>query len=301
MNSISTTKSKSSPLLQTLLGVLPFFISGMVDLLLHFRFPLLEKNHIDPYVFNDVFGVIILIGLGAGLLAGFPRWAYPYLCFAFYFGFMINYMDVFWARALEFAIARHVPGALELYQTGGLTSAFLMFLNSLQSFGVALGALVLLAALLKRSLAPWRSMLESFRNDWTIFSMACFTFVALIGTGIEKHNSYWMVFVVASMLAACVGAGLYLRPGSPMRRVFSLIASTIAIIIVNVTNDTIFWNIKMFPPTQENESLFITPCCFSVIFGLCLLMFLFGHLAQTRLEKHNILNKSGNEDKHLEG
>ena len=72
----NTASTNVTPAWQALLGVLPFMAYGLVSLTMHLGDSLPRPPiWLHPLLLFDGF---VLIGLGAGVLAGFPRWAYSY-------------------------------------------------------------------------------------------------------------------------------------------------------------------------------------------------------------------------------
>ena len=99
------------------LAALPFLAFGISSMASRLEFfhttpaslPLWQILLIHPYL---VFNWLILIGLGAGLLAGFPRWAYSFLGWALLFGWWWSKWEFLRSRlglANLAAIGRSVP------------------------------------------------------------------------------------------------------------------------------------------------------------------------------------------------
>lgn len=194
---------------QTALAVLPFLLYGLACMLAQvwhpavsaFPPPVWEIFLKLPYLW---FAVFCLVGLLAGLLMGFPRWAQPYLGWTLWFCWWWRNMSTYtyrWDARVWLA---------------------------------PLGVL-LLAMLVRRSLRPVRDLLSSLWQDWTLPSLALFIFYC--GVSIlfdENHHPLLLLFMAAVMLAGAAGAWAYYRLRFAFPRVFALGAALLAMAFLQI-------------------------------------------------------------------
>jgi hypothetical protein len=175
--------------LQAGAAALPFLAFGAASLVSKLEFfhtfpaslPLWQILLIDPYL---VFNWLMLVGLGAGLLAGFPRWAYSFLGWAILFAWWWSDMG-FYGYSMDWKI----------------------WLPLLVVFVIVL--------LLRRSWQPLRAMLVGLWKDWTLLSLSIYILYGWIYMlSDENHNPYLLAFIAATTLAISLGAWGYFRCGA---------------------------------------------------------------------------------------
>ncbi len=154
----------------------------------------------SPYLW---FGILCLIGLGVGLVKGFPRWTASYLAWSLLFCW---------------------------WYSNGTTYGYRWDWK----VWLALPLVLLLAALLRRSWHPLRQMLVSLWQDWTLASFALFTFFASSFILFdENHHPLLLLFIGVSALAAAVGAGAYFRLRASIPRVLALAAGLLLLAVLS--------------------------------------------------------------------
>jgi hypothetical protein len=252
MNNTTPIKTNETPAFQALLGVLPFMAYGLVSISIHFgnslpRLPI----WLHPFL---LFIALVLIGLGAGVLAGFPRWAYSYLSWALILAWWLSDMGIYGVYRLDNR----------------------MWLLPLGVF--------ILALLVRRSMAPLHALLAGLWSDWTLLSLGIYSFVAWLGVmNDENHHPYLLVFIIASTLAVCAGVWFYFRQTAAIQRVLSLITGLIAMmVIVGINSATWDWRAYYNLPESAYD---ISPMGVAFIALILALMYLTGYLSQKRQEK----------------
>jgi len=246
---------------QALLVILPFVLFGIASLasrleILHTypaSLPLWQVLLIHPYL---VCGWLILLGLAAGIIAGFPRWAFSYL------GWGLLY--AWWWEDMGFYG----------YETEG------------ESWLVLL-AVVVVSLLIRRSIQPLRVIFASLWHDLTLLPLGLYilyTHVFILAD--ENHNPYLAFFIIASTIIACLGAWGFFRTASPVRRVLALIGALFLAIILGVINDAT-WDFAAYYglPESSNEISLIGVVLF-VVMGVFMLGF--GLLTRWRLQRRKI-------------
>jgi hypothetical protein len=232
--------------LSSLVSKLGYFHTGPASL------PLWQVLVFDPSL---LFNWFILIGLGAGLLVGFPRWTYAFLGWALLFAW--------WWTDMRFY---------------GYTIGWKIWLPL---FGVFLVAL-----LIRRSWRPLRALLAGMWRDWTLPSLGFYILYGwLFMLYDENHHPYLLAFIAATTLAISLGAWGYFRAISPLRRVLALLAGLfLAIILAEINGAT--WDYRAYYglPAGTREVNLVGFIFFIV---LVLLMLGSGLLARWRLLRNS--------------
>ena len=258
MTNTPPSKTNPTPAFQALLGVLPFLIYGLICIWMHFGIsPPGQSIWLHPYM---VFDALVLVGFGAGLLAGCPCWAYSYLWWVLLF--------TWWMYAVGMNGLYKLDPSMWLLLLGGLPVVVLV-----------------LALLVRRSIAPLRLLLAGLWNDWTLLSLGFFTFYAWISIMFdENHNPHLLVLIIVSTLAVCTGTWFYFQPGRPIRRVLGLIAGMVALMGIGaIDNATWDWRAYYHLPKTNTFS----PLGAVLITVILALMYLTGYLSQKRLNSRN--------------
>lgn len=238
------------------IATLPFLAFGISSLAskLEFFHPdlaglaLWQILFIHPFL---LFNWFILIGLGAGILAGFPRWAYSFLGWALLFAWWWADM-VFYGYSLDWKIWLPLLGVF------------------------------LVALLNRRSLQPLRALLAGMWRDWTLLSFGIYIlygFVFMLYD--ENHHPYLLAFIASTTLAISLGAWGYFRSISPLRRILALLGGLFLATVLSMTSYAT-WDYQAYyglPEGRQNDIL----VGFLFFAGLVLLMFGNGLLARWRL------------------
>ena len=187
-----------------LIGTLPFVLFGIASIIGKLRLPFFG-------IYADlVFYVIVLLGLLLGLIKGFPRWAYSYLGWSLVFAWWWSDMGTQGLKILGFTIN---------YWT------WQIWIPLLAALGLALAW--------TRSLNPIRQLAKGIWQDWTLLSLAMYTFVgwmALIYD--ENHHPYLFAFMIASTLAISGSVWAFMRSDNTRARIFALLSGFIAVGII---------------------------------------------------------------------
>lgn len=240
------------------LAALPFLLFGAASLAAHldaFRTApagLTEWQAllIHPYL---VFNWLALIGLFAGLLAGFPRWAFAYLAWAVY------YLWWWWS------------GSIYGHPVNGWIAA--PFLG-----------VIALALLIRRSWQPLRGILSGLWLDWTLLSFALYVFYAAMFIIFdENHHPWLLLFIAAAALLAGLGAWGYFRIRGAVGRVLALLGGILACALLSMLSYAT-WDYRAYynlPPSMDRANLA------GVIFMAVLAVLMLGNglLARWRLRR----------------
>jgi hypothetical protein len=214
-------------------AALPFLAFGIASLVSKLEFfhtypanlPLWQILLIDPYL---VFNWLMLIGLGIGLLAGFPRWAYSFLGWAILFAWWWSDMG-FYGHSMDWKI------------------------------WLPLLAVFVIAFLVRRSWQPMRAILAGLWKDWTLLSLSIYILYGwTFMLSDENHNPYLLAFIAATTLALSLGAWGYFRSASPLRRVLALVGGLFLAILLAVINNAT-WDYRAYyslPESASNVNLF---------------------------------------------
>lgn len=233
---------------QAMLGVLPFMAYGLVSIASHFgdAFPR-PPIWLHPFL---VFNALVLIGLGAGILAGFPRWAYSYLAWALIMAWWLSDMGMYGYR---------LDNRMWLLPLG----------------------IFILALLTQRSIESLHTLIAGLWNDWTLLSLGIYYFFAWLGVMYdENHHPYLLLFIIASMLVVCTGAWFYFQQTAPIRRVLSLIIGLIALVIISGINSATWdWRAYYNLPKDAHD---INPVGAAFFTLILVLMYLSGYITQKR-------------------
>ncbi len=187
---------------EALLGALPFLAFGLVSMWGKLDIPI----H-DGYFWLG-FYFLILVGLLAGWVKSFPRWAYAYLGWALIFAW-------WWTNM----------------RTNGLNLFGHIFAYN-ESWGwfiwSPLAGIALLALAWTRSLRPIRQFFLGIWNDWTRLSFILFAFPAWISLIYdENHHPYLLLFMLGSTLAFTIGAYIFGRLANSFLRILCLVTGTL--------------------------------------------------------------------------
>jgi len=250
---------------ETVLAVLPFLAFGVASLaskIIIFNngsnlLPFWQTALRNPFLFFDG---LVLVGLGAGLLKGFPRWVYSYLGWALLFAWWWTGMG---------AYGYHWQGQVWL----------------------PLAGVFLIALAIKRSWLPLKNLLLGFWRDWTLLSLGIYilySFAFMIYD--ENHHPYLLLFIAASTLAICLGVWGYYRLAGPLGRVLALLGGLLAATALNMLNEAT-WDYRAYfnlPATPQKVNLV------GLIFFSALAVLMLGNalLARWQLGRQSRLRKA---------
>ena len=249
MSNMTPSKTNETSAFQALLGIIPFMAYGLVSISIHFGNSLPRPPiWLHPLL---LFDALVLIGLGAGVLPGFPRWAYSYVSWALILAWWLSDMGIYGVYRLDNR----------------------MWLLPLGVF--------ILALLARRSMAPLHALLAGLWSDWTLLSLGIYSFFAWLGVMYdENHHPYLLVFIIASTLAVCAGAWFYFRQTAAIQRVLSLITGLIAMMVI-VGINIATWDWRAYYNFPES-AYYIHPIAVAFIALILALMYLTGYLSQKR-------------------
>ena len=234
--------------LQTGAAVLPFLLFGILSMLS--KTSLIPTQFFNPF---QLFYWIVLTGLGIGLLAGFPRWAYAYL---------------------------------------GWSLIFIVWWSGFTIFGYSIGNLPLLGVLLftlliRRSWLPLRSMLVGLWRDWTLLSLAIYVLYGFVFMLYDSnHHPFLLAFMAFTTLAISLGAFGYFHAVSPLRRVLALSAGLlVAAVLSGISEAT--WDFAGYYGLQGSTAGYNF---FALAFSAGLALFMLGNglLARWRLSRRSV-------------
>jgi hypothetical protein len=250
---------------QAVLAVLPFLAFGLCNMWMNSSFYLTYPTGLPMWqillIHPDlIFNWLVLIGLGIGLLAGFPRWAVSYLGWAILFGWWWSNMGFYG------------------YHMGA--EIWLPFLG-----------VFLLALLIRRSWQPLRTLFARLWGEWTLLSFGIYILYAHVFILYdENHHPQLLAFIGATALATALGAWGYFRSDTPLRRVLSLVGGlVVAAVLSGISYAT--WDYRAYyglPEGGTNDSLVLL----IYISVLALIMLANGLLARWRLSRASRLKQS---------
>ncbi len=209
------------------LGVLPFFIVGLATLFMKLPWGATAPSWSTVLVGLFFFGgyLLTLLGLLAGWLAGFPRWAYPYLVYGCVFSLFLTNAS-----------------------TPGL-SLFGVQLWGRQLWGwrafVPLGFIVLLALLFSRPI--WGNLLRLVRGVWQDWTRLVFGLYGLMPFMVliimdEVHVSLPNLLAISlGIILVVAGAFLYMRLPSQRSRALGLLGCAFLAGWVSAFGSELYW------------------------------------------------------------
>jgi hypothetical protein len=197
------------PPLQAALAVLPFLLFGISSIAVKLGIvpisplPSWQAFLVYPEL---IFNWLVLLGLAAGIIAGFPRWAFSYLGWALFIAWTWSNMGFYGHRLLG-------------------------------QMWLPLAAVVFISLLIRRSLRPARVILNGLWRDLTLLPFAIYILIAAFSmVADENHNPRLFWFIAGSTLVSCLSAWVFFRSASPLRRVVALIGGLVLSILVDTWN-----------------------------------------------------------------
>ncbi len=186
---------------EAFLGLLPFLAFGIaivIQLSDHLY-------NIRGHDFEIGVYALILVGMLAGWIRGFPLWSYSYLAWS---------LILAWSNSDIKVYGKHWG-----YQAW-----------------IPLGVVVLLALLWTRSLQPVIQFFRDIWDDWyrltlVMFSLGAWAWAYMVYD--ENHHPYLTLFILASALAAAIGVWFFLRSTGLKGRLFPLVGSYVSMAIIS--------------------------------------------------------------------
>jgi len=189
------------------LSALPFALFGVVCMIGKIRVPWVGiYTNLALYFF-------VLLGLLIGLLKAFPRWAYSYL------GWSLVY--AWWWTSMH---------------TNGLNIFGYTFGNEAWGWRIwaPLFLTVGIAILLTRSIHPLRELVLGFWQDWTLLSLAMFSFVGFMMLLYDEVRApYTIAFMTASTLVICASVWIFMRSANRAHRFITLLTGFFAGLLID--------------------------------------------------------------------
>ena len=213
-------------------AVLPFLAFGASSLVIKLEYfhtspaglPLWLILLIHPFL---VFNWLVLVGLAAGLLAGFPRWTYAFLGWTIYFSWWWTDMGFY-----------------------GYSSDWRIWLPLLGVFVAVL--------LTRRSWQVLRALFVGLWRDWTLVALGLYILFGSVGMlSDENHSPFLLLFIAANTLVVAQGAWGFFRSESPLDRVLALIGGLVRMAFIGWVSNTT-WNAQAYyglPPNAQNANL----------------------------------------------
>ena len=216
-----------------LIGTLPFVLFGVASMIGKPRVPFLG-------IYADLtFYAIVLLGLLIGLIAGVPRWAYSYLGWSLLFARWWSSMGTEGLKIFGFQID---------YWNWQLWLALLV------TIGIAL--------LWTRSLLPLRQLVRGIWQDWTLLSLAMYTFLAFMMLLYDEiHSPYLIGFMIISTLTISASVWTFMRSTKPAAQLLALLIGFVASLAIDRICETT-WDFAAYnglpatPPAPWYDSIF---------------------------------------------
>jgi len=214
---------------QAALAVLPFLLFGLANIAIKpDLIPLQYAGQpswlmllVHPFF---LFNWLVLIGLGAGILLGIPRWSFSYMSFAL--------LMSFWMANMSFGEELSFRGQMCL----------------------PLAGVIILALLIRRSLQPVKDLIDRLERDITPLALGVYTFYTSAYMMYDEiHSPFLLLFMFATTLAACLGAWGYFRSALPLRRVGFLVGGLALSVGLDVWS-SLTWDFAAYFGLPEGSS-----------------------------------------------
>ncbi len=232
------------------LAALPFAAYGLLSLAFHYPVFLPSLPFwLNPMV---IFYGLVLIGLLAGVMLGFPRWAYAFLFWAMITGWWLGGM--------------RVDG---VFLAGSLWAAVPVVLVS--------------GMLLRRSIQPVKTMLAGLWRDWTLLAFGIFTFIGwFVVLFDENHHPFLYGFILIATFLLVTAVWFYSSLQNPFARAFVLIGGAADVVIVDlITSLTWDWR-AYYHLSDDGQLTYYSPFGLIAIAVLLGFMLLTGYLTRWR-------------------
>ena len=230
----ASTRSVKASHWEAFLSALPFGVFGVVCMIGKVRVP-----WVGIYAYLT-FYFFVLLGLLIGLLKAFPRWAYSYL------GWSLVYIW-WWTNAYTRGLK------LFGYTFGNEAWGWRIWAPLFITVGIAI--------LLTRSVRPLRELVLGFWQDWTLLSLAMYSFVGfMLLLYDEVRAPYTIAFMTASTLVICASVWIFTRSANRLHRFITLLAGFFTGLLIDricaATWDfNAYYGLPAQPPTPWYSSL----------------------------------------------
>jgi hypothetical protein len=204
---LTSTRSGKASHWEAFLSALPFAIFGVVCMIGKIRVP-----WVGIYV-SLTFYFFVLLGLLIGLVKAFPRWAYSYLGWSLVYAWWWTSMFTNGLKIFGYTMGNEAWGWRAWYP-----------------FFITLG----IAILLTRSIRPLRELVLGIWQDWTLLSLAMYSFVGFMMLLYDEVRSpYTIAFMTASTLVICASAWIFMRNTNRVHRFIILLAGFFAGLLID--------------------------------------------------------------------
>jgi hypothetical protein len=192
---------------EAFLSALPFAVFGIVCMIDKIRVP-----WVGIYAFL-AFYFFVLFGLLIGLVKGFPHWAYSYLGWSL--------VHAWWWTSIQ-------TNGLKIfgYTMGDEAWGWRIWAPLFLTIGIGI--------LLTRSVRPLRELVLGVWQDWTLLSLAMFSFVGIMMLPYDEVRApYTIAFMTASTLVICASVWIFMRSANRTHRFITLLAGFFAGLLID--------------------------------------------------------------------
>ena len=230
----AATRSVKASHWEAFLSALPFAVFGVVCMIGKIRVP-----WVGIYVYLT-FYIFVLLGLLIGLVKAFPRWAYSYLGWSFVYAWWWTNMYTNGLNLFGYTFGDESWGWRAWYP-----------------FFITLG----IAILLTRSVRPLRELVLGFWQDWTLLSLAMYSFVGFMMLPYDEVRApYTIAFMIASTMVICASVWIFMRSANRLHRSITLLAGFFTGLLIDriyaATWDfNAYYGLPAQPPTPWYSSL----------------------------------------------
>jgi len=192
---------------EAFLSALPFAVFGVVCMIGKTRVP-----WVGIYVYL-AFYLFVLLGFLIGLVKAFPRWAYSYLGWSLLFAWWWTNM---YTRGFK----------LFGYTFGNEAWGWRVWAPLFITVGIAI--------ILTRSIRPLRELVLGIWQDWTLLSLATYSFIGFMMVLYDEvHSPYIFAFMTASTLVICASVWIFMRSANRLHRFITLLAGFFAGLVID--------------------------------------------------------------------
>lgn len=203
----ASTRSGKSSHWEAFLSTLPFAVFGVVCMIGKIRVP-----WVGIYVYL-AFYFFVLLGLLIGLVKAFPRWAYSYLGWSLVYAWWWTSMYTNGLKIFGYTMGNEAWGWRAWYP-----------------FFITIG----IAILLTRSIRPLRKLVLGIWQDWTLLSLAMYSFVGFMMLLYDEVRApYTLAFMTASTLVICASVWIFMRSAHRLHRFITLLAGFFAGLVID--------------------------------------------------------------------
>ena len=231
MNDTTAIDDHPSSWLETLLGALPFLLFGPITVLLAYPNPPPAWRTSEGFValVRIIYPLVVLVGLGAGWRARWPRWSFPHLCVG------ILFLDVWIAQSGGWIAQSVVPRVFGLEQEWPRFGQFvhdMVFFALLPAFFVLVPAIAFALMRTGRGLRP---LFLSIRQDWTqlSFGLSVASAYMLSGADYDEDPRLTLAVILPGVIILS-SAVAYLCSANKTQRILSLLLGLLVAVAVSI-------------------------------------------------------------------